>query len=137
VARAVSRTWACCGRWSEAGIPIDLIGGNSMGALIASQWTPGPRLGRDPRADQSFARERRAPDPADDLAAVGTAHAAGICAACSVAGSQIDALWRPFFAAACNLSRACTTVLDERPAVARRAGQQLAGRPVPAGRAPR
>ena len=28
---------------------------------------------------------------------------------------QVDALWRPYFAAACNLSRACTTVQESGP----------------------
>jgi NTE family protein/lysophospholipid hydrolase len=97
----------------EAGVPIDLIGGNSMGALIGAQVACGVPLEQIRVATQAFALGgERLTLPLISLVSgrrverdlkrmFGDAHA--------------DGLWRPFFAAACNLSKGCTTVQDSGP----------------------
>lgn len=97
----------------EAGMPIDLIGGNSMGALIGAQYACGVPLEEIRVATQTFALGgERLTLPLISLVSgqrverdlkrmFGDAHA--------------DGLWRPFFAAACNLSKGCTTVQDSGP----------------------
>lgn len=101
----------------EAGIPIDLIGGNSMGALIASQWTLGHGLDAIRERIQSFAANGERPTLPMVSLLSGRRMEQGIRRLCMAGGvdAQMDALWLPFFTAACNLSRACTTVLDEGP----------------------
>lgn len=97
----------------ESGIPIDLVGGNSMGALIGAQYACGVPLDEIRERTMRFARGGEMPTfPVISL----------------VSGKRVqrdlrrmfgnrsmDALWRPYFAAACNLSRACTTVQDSGP----------------------
>lgn len=97
----------------EAGVPIDLIGGNSMGALVGAQYACGVPLEQIRIATRAFAlggehltlplislvSGRRV--ERDLKRMFGDAHA--------------DGLWRPFFAAACNLSKGCTTVQDCGP----------------------
>ena len=97
----------------EEGIPIDIVGGNSMGALIGAQYACGWSLDEIREQTQRFAAGGERPTlPVISL----------------VSGKRVerdlrrmfgdtscDALWRPFFAAACNLSQACTTVQDSGP----------------------
>lgn len=97
----------------EVGIAVDLIGGNSMGALIGAQYACGV--------------------PLDDIRERTVRFATGgerltIPVISIVSGRRVkrdlqrmfgdrlvDAQWRPFFATACNLSRACTAVQDTGP----------------------
>ncbi|MES2321694.1 MAG: cyclic nucleotide-binding and patatin-like phospholipase domain-containing protein [Pseudomonadota bacterium] len=97
----------------EQGIPVDLIGGNSMGALIGAQYACDVPLAEIRRRTQKFATggERL------------TLPVISIVSGKRVkrdlhkmfGDTQIDELWRPFFAAACNLSRGETTVQDRGP----------------------
>jgi predicted acylesterase/phospholipase RssA len=97
----------------EHGIPVDLIGGNSMGALIAAQYASGATLEEIRQRTQVFATGgERLTLPVISL----------------VSGRRverdlkkmfgevtIDDLWTPYFAAACNLSKGTTTVQDRGP----------------------
>jgi NTE family protein/lysophospholipid hydrolase len=99
--------------FGECGIPIDLVGGNSMGALIGAQFACDIPLDEILQRTQTLALGgERMTLPFVSL----------------MAGKRIERdlrrmfgeiniedLWRPYFAAACNLSRACTTVQDSGP----------------------
>jgi predicted acylesterase/phospholipase RssA/CRP-like cAMP-binding protein len=101
----------------EAGIPIDLVGGNSMGALIGAQFVLGHGLDAIRQRVQAFAADGERPTlPVVSLLS-GRRMEQGLKRLCLLDGveTQLDALWIPFFTTACNLSRACTTVLDEGP----------------------
>ncbi|MEN9539444.1 MAG: hypothetical protein RLZZ126_1679 [Pseudomonadota bacterium] len=97
----------------EAGIPVDLIGGNSMGALIAAQYACGTSLDDIiPNTREFAAGGERLTFPVISL----------------VSGQRVerdlrkmfgeqhcDGQWIPFFAAACNLTLGKTTVQDTGP----------------------
>ena len=97
----------------ERAIPVDLIAGNSMGALIAAQYALDADLETILQATQTFAgggewlnlplvallRGKRIERDLRRL----------------FGERQIEQLWRPFFAAACNLSTGRTQVLDSGP----------------------
>lgn len=97
----------------ECGVPIDLVGGNSMGALIGAQYACGVALEDIRQCTQRFATGGERPTlPVISL----------------VSGRRVerdlkrmfgettmDQLWLPFFAAACNLSRGVTAVQDSGP----------------------
>ncbi len=97
----------------ESQIPVDVIGGNSMGALIGAQYANG--LGLDEIREQTMR-----------FALGGERLTLPVISLLSgrrlerdlrrIFGDQrIERLWRPYFAAACNLTRACTTVQDSGP----------------------
>jgi NTE family protein/lysophospholipid hydrolase len=97
----------------EAGIPIDLVGGNSMGALIGSQWALGHDLAEIQSRILSFVAQGERPTlPVVSLLS-GRRMEQGLRRLCD--NAQVDGLWTPFFTAACNLSRAATTVLEHGP----------------------
>lgn len=97
----------------EAGVPIDLVGGNSMGALIGSQWALGYSLDEIQQRVLAFAANGERPTlPVVSLLS-GRRMEQGLRRLCD--NAQVDGLWTPFFTAACNLSRAATTVLDHGP----------------------
>ncbi len=97
----------------EAGIPVDLIGGNSMGALIAAQFACGDSLEDIILQTREFAAGGERPTlPLISL----------------VSGQRVlrdlrkmfsdktcDGLWIPFFTAACNLTQGGTSVQDRGP----------------------
>ncbi len=94
----------------ESGIPVDLIGGNSMGALIGAQYVLGTALDEIRDNIRAFAAGGEIPAlPAVSLLS-GRRMERNLKRL--FGDITIDALWRPFFAAACNLSHACTTVQD-------------------------
>lgn len=101
----------------EAGIPIDLVGGNSMGALIGSQLVLGHSLDAIRGRIQGFAAHGERPTLPMVSLLSGRRMEQGLRKLCQLgaAEAQLDALWLPFFTAACNLSRACTTVLEDGP----------------------
>lgn len=97
----------------ESHIPVDVIGGNSMGALIAAQYASG--LGLDEIREQTMR-----------FALGGERLTLPVISLLSgrrlerdlqkMFGDQlIERLWNPYFAAACNLTQACTTVQDSGP----------------------
>jgi len=97
----------------EAHIPVDLIGGNSMGALIGAQLACGHTLEQILTQTQKFAAGGERPTvPVVSL--VGGRRVERDLKKL-FGTTQIEQLWRPFFAAACNLSRGCTTVQDQGP----------------------
>ncbi len=97
----------------EAHIPIDLIGGNSMGALIGAQLACGHSLEQILSQTQKFAAGGERPTlPLVSLVA-GRRVERDLKKLFGV--MQIEQLWRPYFAAACNLSRGCTAVQDQGP----------------------
>jgi len=97
----------------ENGIPVDLVGGNSMGALIGAQFACGVPLEEIRERTQAFA---------------GGGERLTLPVISIVSGRRVerdlkrmfgdttmDDLWTPFFAAACNLSKGVTSVQDRGP----------------------
>ncbi|WP_374537156.1 cyclic nucleotide-binding and patatin-like phospholipase domain-containing protein [Chitinimonas taiwanensis] len=97
----------------EAGIPIDLIGGNSMGALIGAQYACGARPEEILARTLAFAAGGERPTVPVVSMLSGKRLERDLQR--MFGDTTIDRLWRPYFAAACNLSRACTTVQDSGP----------------------
>ena len=97
----------------QSGRVIDLIGGNSMGALIGAQYACGASLDEIRERTMRFARggER----PTIPVISIVSGRRVERDLRKMFGERSVDALWRPFFAAACNLSRACTTVQDSGP----------------------
>ena len=95
---------------AEANIAVDLVGGNSMGALIGAQFVCGVPLDEIRERTMRFATAGERPTiPVISLVS-GKRVQRGLQ---DMFGDRmVDATWRPFFAAACNLSRASTTVQD-------------------------
>ena len=97
----------------QSGIVVDLIGGNSMGALIGAQYACGVPLDEIRERTMRFALggER----PTIPVISIVSGRRVERDLQKMFGDRQVDGLWRPFFAAACNLSRACTTVQDSGP----------------------
>lgn len=101
------------GALEQAGIVIDLIGGNSMGALLGAQYACGLPLDEIRARTVRFARggER----PTIPVISIVSGRRVERDLRRMFGERTVDQLWLPFFAAACNLSRACTTVQDSGP----------------------
>jgi predicted acylesterase/phospholipase RssA len=97
----------------ENGIAIDLIGGNSMGALIGAQYACDVPLDDIRERTRHFAMggER----PTLPLISLVSGKRVQRDLQKMFGETQMDGLWRPFFAAACNLSRGGTTAQDSGP----------------------
>lgn len=97
----------------QADIAIDLIGGNSMGALIGAQYACDVPLDEIRERTQKFASGGERPTlPLISLVSGKRVRRDLI----KMFGDlQVDGLWRPYFAAACNLTKGCTTVQDTGP----------------------
>jgi predicted acylesterase/phospholipase RssA/CRP-like cAMP-binding protein len=97
----------------EFGIAIDLVGGNSMGALIGAQYACGFPL------DDILEQTRRFALGGERLTLPVISLMSGRRIERNLqrmfGETTIETLWRPFFAAACNLTRGCTTVQDSGP----------------------
>ncbi|MES2257392.1 MAG: patatin-like phospholipase family protein [Pseudomonadota bacterium] len=97
----------------ECGIPVDLIGGNSMGALIGAQYACGLPLEEIRLRTQAFATGgERLTLP---LVSIVSGRRVERDLKKMFGDTTIDDLWRPFFAAACNLSKGITSVQDRGP----------------------
>lgn len=98
---------------TEAGVPIDVVGGNSMGALIGAQYAAGKTIDAIRLDTQIFAAggER----PTLPLISLVSGKRVARDLERMFEGLECDGLWRPYFAAACNLSKGCTTVQDVGP----------------------
>lgn len=97
----------------ERGIPIDLVGGNSMGALIAAQYACGWSLETIEERTRIFALGGERPTlPVISLLS-GKRMARDLQR--MFGDTRIETLWRPYFAAACNLSQASITVQESGP----------------------
>ncbi len=96
---------------AEANIPTDLIGGNSMGALIGAQLACGESL------EQILAQTTRFASGGERFTVPLVSLVSGRRVERDLKrmfGERlIERLWRPFFAAACNLSRGSATVQDQ------------------------
>ncbi|MDB5849857.1 MAG: hypothetical protein JWP29_3609 [Rhodoferax sp.] len=97
----------------EAGIPVDLVGGNSMGALIGAQYACGMAL--DDIRDQT--RQFAAGGERLTLPLISLVSGRRVQRDLQLmfGDTAVDALWRPFFAAACNLTKGGTTVQETGP----------------------
>lgn len=97
----------------EIGVAVDLIGGNSMGALIAAQFACGIPLPEIIAQTRTFASGgERLTLPLISLVS-GKRVSRDLQ---KMFGDQnCDGQWIPFFAAACNLTKGRTTVQDSGP----------------------
>jgi predicted acylesterase/phospholipase RssA len=97
----------------EAQIPVDVVGGNSMGALIGAQYAYGVPIDQIREQTRTFAEGgERLTLPVISLVS-GQRVARDLQR--MFGDIQIDALWTPYFAAACNLTTARTTVQETGP----------------------
>jgi len=98
---------------AEAGIPVDLVGGNSMGALIGAQFACGVSL------DDIVTRTREFATGGERLTLPLISLVSGKRVERDLrkmfGDTPVDGLWLPFFAATCNLTKGCTTVQDTGP----------------------
>ena len=99
--------------FEEKGIPVDLVGGNSMGALIGASYAFGIPLETIHTTIQNSAKGLIRPD----LPVVSIFSSKNFEKALrGVFGeTQVQCLWKTYFSAACNLSRADTAVMDFGP----------------------
>jgi NTE family protein/lysophospholipid hydrolase len=99
--------------FEEKGIPVDLIGGNSMGALIGASYVFGIPLEAIHTTIRNSAKGLIRPD----LPVVSIFSSKNFEKALrGVFGdTQVQCLWTTYFSAACNLSRADTAVMDFGP----------------------
>lgn len=97
----------------ELGVPVDLVGGNSMGALLGALYAC------DVPLDEVLAQVQRFARGGERLTVPLVSLASGRRVERDLhrlfGDRAIESLWRPYFAAACNLSKACTQVLDRGP----------------------
>lgn len=99
--------------FEEFGVPIDIIGGNSMGAVIGACYVSGMPLNTiHTRILELNKNGLKLTFPMVSLMSNKNLEKALID---GVGAVDIDKLWLPFFSAACNLTKAETTVLDEGP----------------------
>lgn len=99
--------------FEENNIPVDLIGGNSMGALIGASYVAGiPRETIHQEIMKHSKGGMKLTVPVVSL--MSNANLAGAFRD-ALGDVNIQNLWTPFFAAACNLSDADTTVIDSGP----------------------
>lgn len=99
--------------FEECGIPVDLIGGNSMGALIGAQYAFGMSL--DEILDNTRRFALGGERPTLPLISLLSGKRLERDLRRMFGDIRIEQLWLPFFASACNLSQACTTVQDSGP----------------------
>ena len=97
----------------EAHIPIDLVGGNSMGALIGAQFACGLPL--DQIRDQTRAFAKGGEWPTLPLVSLVSGGRVKRDLRAMFGDTQVDGLWMPYFAAACNLTKGGTTVQETGP----------------------
>ena len=97
----------------QAGIVVDLVGGNSMGALIGAQFACDVPL--DEIRDRTMRFATGGEMPTIPLISLVSGKRVQRDLRKMFGERAVDATWRPFFAAACNLSRASTAVQDSGP----------------------
>ena len=97
----------------EHSIPVDLVGGNSMGALIGAQYACGVPL--DEILERTLRFTRGGERPTLPLISLLSGKRLERDLRGMFGDLDIEQLWCPFFASACNLSVACTTVQDSGP----------------------
>jgi len=94
----------------EMAVPVDLVGGNSMGALLGALYAC------DVPLDEVMAQVQRFASGGERLTLPLVSLASGRRVERDLrrlfGDRTVESLWRPYFAAACNLSKGCTQVLD-------------------------
>lgn len=98
---------------NEANLPVDLIGGNSMGALLGAQIALEKPLDVILSDTRAFAKGGERPTLPIVSLVGGHKLRAGIRDL--LGDGLIENLWREFFSVSCNLSTADVTVLDRGP----------------------
>lgn len=99
--------------FKQHNIPIDIIGGNSMGAVIGACYAIGIELEQIHRRILELNKNGlKFTLPMVSLMSSNNLKSAFLQGLGQV---NIENLWQPFFAAACNLSKAETTILDSGP----------------------
>ena len=100
---------------AERGIPIDVIAGSSMGALVGAGFS----LGRDPSKMRTsaiaMASRRKLLDPTLPLTAFTSGAKVTRMLRREAEGERIEDLWRPYFCVSANLTRATAEVHSEGP----------------------
>lgn len=97
----------------QAGLPVDMVGGNSMGALIGAQFARGDAL--DAILEQTLAFARNGEYPTLPLISLIGGRRFTRALEAMFDGLAFDDLWTPFFTVACDLSAAEVSVLDSGP----------------------
>ncbi|WP_394791891.1 patatin-like phospholipase family protein [Rhodoferax sp.] len=97
----------------QSNIPVDLVGGNSMGALIGAQYASGLPLERIQAQTRKFAEGGEWPTL--PIISLVSGRRVSRDLQRMFGETQVDGLWTPYFAAACNLTKACTTVQESGP----------------------
>jgi predicted acylesterase/phospholipase RssA len=97
----------------ESNIPIDMVCGNSMGALIGAQYVYGTEIDQLVKTTTRFVRggER----PTLPLFSLLSGKRVRRDLQRMFKDIAVESLWRPFFAVSCNLSRAVIKVHDTGP----------------------
>jgi predicted acylesterase/phospholipase RssA len=97
----------------ESGVPIDLIGGNSMGALIGALYAYGVPRDEIHQLILSQGGNRFRPN-LPFVSMLSNVPFEKVLRS-YFGETSIESLWLPFFATACNLSKARTIVLESGP----------------------
>ena len=97
----------------EANIPVDLVGGNSMGALIGAQFACGLALKQI--RDQTLAFAKGGEWPTLPLVSIVSGGRVKRDLRAMFGETQVDGLWTPYFASACNLTLGGTMVQETGP----------------------
>ncbi len=97
----------------EKGVPIDMVCGNSMGALIGAQYASGTEVDKLLQTTTAFVRGGE--HPALPLVSLLSGNRVRRDLHRMFGEIPIENLWQPFFAVSCNLSRANIKVHDQGP----------------------
>ncbi len=114
-----ARGYAHIGVWRalrEAGFPIDLVGGTSMGALLGAGYVLG--LDDEGQLDQllqSFASSRKVIDVTVPVVSLLASRKVTDILQTMFGDTRIEDLWRPFFCISSNLTRAKPMIHRQGP----------------------
>ena len=101
---------------NELGIPIDLVGGTSMGSIVSAQaameWTPDEMVARNLAGFRSMLGLRALRDATFPFVSLLTSKATVKMLREMFGERDIDDLWLPYFCVSANLSRAQAVVHD-------------------------
>ena len=111
----------------EAGVPIDMIGGTSHGALVGATLADRHAVADIIEIGADYVK--RVKDPTIPLVSIlrGGNIMRGIRRVARP-GADVADLWLPFFSVATNLSRAELVVIDRGPDRRRHPGERVAAR---------
>ncbi len=99
--------------FEEANIPIDIIGGNSMGALVGASYVTG--MPRETIHSEILKHSKGGMKLTLPLVSIMSNRNLASAFQDALGDLKIENLWIPYFAAACNLTDAETMVLDKGP----------------------